>query len=105
MRVQELVDKLRKYSHNYVTTDRYCIQVYSGGKRGNIKRFNETVVCAFDIEDGCILIAPAKDDSPYSFGHMRYQLKMSENVDAIANITHRDAKEIFEAFSEFINNY
>ena len=80
MKTQELIDALRKHSHNFVTTKKYCVQVYSGGKRGNIKRLDETVVCVFDIEEGRIMIAPAKDNFPYSFGYTRYEIKANEDL-------------------------
>ena len=104
MKTQELIDALRKHSHNFVTTKKYCVQVYSGGKRGNIKRLDETVVCVFDIEEGRIMIAPAKDNFPYSFGYTRYEIKANEDLETIARIDHKDSKEIFDAFSDILNN-
>lgn len=104
MKLSELVSKLRQYSNNYVTTDKYCIQVYASGNRGNIQRLDRTVVCAFDIVEDGLMIAPAKDNCPYEFGYTRYKVGMNDDVECLAHIQHKNSKEIFEAFNDFMNN-
>ncbi len=97
MNISEFVRTLNQNRDCTIVTEKYCIQIYSNGKRGNVKRKNGTVVCAFDIEER-IMIAPVKESVPHEFGYTRYGIGMNEEMTILASMHHKDSVEIFEAF-------
>lgn len=104
MKINSLICKLKQNYGSYIKIDKYIIQIYSNGRRGNVKRKNEAIVCAFDIEEERIMIAPAKEDLPMEFGYTRYAFGKTEEIEKISQISHKDSKEIYEVFINFIHN-
>ncbi len=83
---------------------KYILQVYSGAKQGNITRTNGTVLCRFYIDEEIISFAFAKQNNPMEFGYEKYPISLEADTNAIRNIPHRDAEELYKVLIIFAKN-
>lgn len=101
MKISELMELIRENRGNFIREGKYVMQIYSDGDRGNIKRTNETVLCAFDLVDDGIRIAPTKEELPYEYSYVYLHIGLEENIESISEQSNKNAKELGEVFGNF----
>jgi basic membrane protein A len=86
----------------------YTIQVYANDRTGNIKRSDRTVLVRFYVDEDykSICFSFAKADAPYEFGYdAPLTLPLDEDIEMIANQSHKDAVELFKVFEKINQEY
>lgn len=107
MTISELMALIRRNRERLIVAGKYTMQIYSNGIRGNIRRVDKTVLCAFDLTEAGIRIAPTKDSSPFEYGYKYLHIEAENNVGSISKLPHKNAKElgeVFNIFAQTLNN-
>lgn len=100
--MKRFVNFLEKNKHSFFNDgEGYCIQVYSDGKKGNIKK-GEFVLVRFNLDEKRIYFNFSKDNNPYEFSYDGYDMLLDRNVDEIKNLNHKDAETLCEVIKRFI---
>lgn len=102
MAIRELMLLIRRNRGRFIGASKYMMQIYSNGERGNIKRGDNTVLCAFDLLEDEIRIAPTKEGSPYEFGYDYLHIGTEDSVESISKLPHKNAKELGEVLINFV---
>ncbi len=101
MKISELMTLIRRNHRRFIEAGKYTMQIYSNGIRGNIRRADNTVLCAFDLTKDGIRIAPTKDGNPFEYGYKYLYIGTEDGVDSISKLPHKSAKELGEVFDSF----
>lgn len=101
MTLKKLKVLIEQNACRFIGVGNYTMQIYADAKRGNIKRIDETVLCAFDLLEDEIRIAPAKVGYPFEFGYEYLSIGIEEKVNSISKLPNKHAKELGEVFNNF----
>jgi hypothetical protein len=106
--IRDAVNKMTETFHVKVEDREYTVQVYANDRAGNIKRSDRTVLVRFDVDEDykSIHFLFAKADAPYEFGYdAPLTLPLDEDIEMIANHSHKDAVELFKVFEKINQEY
>lgn len=90
---------VKEYEGKTIGFNDYSLQIYEGGKAGNIFRKNGTILCKFYITEMHYSFCFSKPEIPYEFGYDKYSISLDSDLDAIKIIYHKDSAELYSVLN------
>lgn len=106
--MEKLKEKLEKYYDDRVPifNGKYELQVYSNTIKGNVVRFDRTVLVRFreDKKEGNMCFEFRKKDDAEEYGGDVLRVPLKEKLNKVQKLEHEDAEELYIVFKEFMEN-
>lgn len=94
MQIGDIIKRMQEETSVKADGNKYYIQSYAGGKKGNIKREDETLLIRYDVSNDKIFVAFAKKNSPKEFDYKNYGISLGADVIDVNSILHENATEL-----------